>query len=151
MEEMAKYLTEQAAIAEQIKNVGKDKESEKVSGELTQLEEDNLRKQMQEMGKTINRHKKNLKSSAASVVDHEAAFKQLKEASGIQDIHKLVQRYVTQEDEIFSLYNYIQGVNQDIAQMEKSLTATQDKMKEVYEELGLSAGMAGMGDKPPGQ
>ena len=33
----------------------------------------------------------------------------------------------------------------------KSGAYAQDKMRGMYEEMGLSAGMAGMGDKPPGQ
>ena len=33
----------------------------------------------------------------------------------------------------------------------KSGKYAQDKMASVYEELGLSAGMAGVGEKPPGQ
>lgn len=33
----------------------------------------------------------------------------------------------------------------------KSGAYAQNKMRDLYEEMGLSAGMAGLGDKPPGQ
>lgn len=47
---------------------------------------------------------------------YEEAFKELKAASNIDDLDRLIKVFLKQEDEHFSLFNYIQTVNQETDQ-----------------------------------
>jgi hypothetical protein len=71
-----------------------------------------------------NKHNKRLQATEAAITNYEEAFAKLKEVSGISDLNHLVDRYVSSEDEIFSLYNYVQSVNQDVAEWERKVSET---------------------------
>ena len=47
---------------------------------------------------------------------YEEAFEELKTVSNIDDLDRLVAVFMKQEDEHFSLFNYIQAVNQETDQ-----------------------------------
>lgn len=47
---------------------------------------------------------------------YEEAFEELKTVSNIDDLDRLVAVFMKQEDEHFSLFNYIQTVNQETDQ-----------------------------------
>lgn len=47
---------------------------------------------------------------------YEEAFEELKTVSNIDDLDRLVAVFIKQEDEHFSLFNYIQTVNQETDQ-----------------------------------
>ena len=52
---------------------------------------------------------------------YEEAFEELKTVSNIDDLDRLVAVFMKQEDEHFSLFNYIQTVNQETdQQLEKT-------------------------------
>ena len=131
MDQHAQYIKEQRKINEQLKRVSTtepDGGAPSKNGDLSISEEQELRQRLQKFSKQDSRSKKNLNAMEETVMSHEDAFSKLRQVSGIQDLAKLVDQYVSCEDEIFSLYNYIQSVNQDVAESERKVQKTMEDM-----------------------
>ena len=73
---------------------------------------------LQELSKAGITTKKAVTQQEASVEDvvasYEEAFAMFKEATGIEDIDKLVQRFIEVEDQNFSLFNFVNELNNEI-------------------------------------
>mmetsp|Transcript_24291 Transcript_24291/g.27553 ORF Transcript_24291/g.27553 Transcript_24291/m.27553 type:complete len:482 (+) Transcript_24291:141-1586(+) len=80
------------------------------------------------------------------VIDHyqrnvriiEDAFKQIEEATGISDKDEIVTTFIKSEEQTYSLYNYVNVLNQDIDTLEEN---NKEISKEIqrYEALGESS------------
>ena len=61
-------------------------------GGLTQAEEDRLRQEMQAAARNVGKSKKDIADTKKAILTYEQAFQQLREASGIQSVSKIVDR-----------------------------------------------------------
>ena len=81
------------------------------------------------------------------ITKYRESFDELKRVSGIFDIKEIVQQYVKSEEETFSLFNYIQALNQETdwtlerhARLEEEIRAYEDKLSD--EEAQRTEAMA---------
>ena len=61
------------------------------------------------------------------MLTYETAFEKLKEETGEEDTGKIVDIFISREDENFSLYNYLQNVHASIMQTESELANTEEQ------------------------
>lgn len=62
------------------------------------------------------------------VEDYEEAFKQIKEATNIEDIKQLVEQFEEAETNNFSLLKYVESLSQEIKELD-------DEIKEIKQEI----------------
>ena len=59
---------------------------------------------------------------AEIVQSYDEAFAKIKEATGIDDIDKLVEKFIEVEDQNFSLFNYVNELNNEIEKLQEQIT-----------------------------
>ncbi|EDQ92324.1 uncharacterized protein MONBRDRAFT_17015 [Monosiga brevicollis MX1] len=82
-------------------------------------------------------HKRNANQSdqpEAMVQTYEAAFKQLKEATGIEETNKLVERFIQMEDQNFSLFNYVNELNNELESLTEQVHELQSSIDKFQRE-----------------
>eukprot|EP00128_Syssomonas_multiformis_P012257 Colp12_sorted_trinity150504_noHs@18467 len=60
-----------------------------------------------------------------TVTSYEEAFARIREATGIQDIDKLVEKFIEVEDQNFSLFNYVNELNNEIEKLQEQIADIQ--------------------------
>lgn len=71
------------------------------------------------------------------------AFERIQQATGIDDIDQLVNTFITAEDQNYTLFNYVNEVNQEIEKLEDQIMEIRkeiEKYKETGQELDRSKG-----------
>ncbi|GAQ83044.1 hypothetical protein KFL_001330270 [Klebsormidium nitens] len=71
------------------------------------------------------------------VQSYEEAFEKIHQATGIQDIDELVTMFISAEDKNFSLFNYVNELNQELEKLEEQLADTRLEI-EKYKGQGAS-------------
>ena len=61
------------------------------------------------------------KKPEESIQSYEDAFQKIKQATGMQDIDKLVNRFIEVEDQNFSLFNYVNELNNEIELLQEKV------------------------------
>lgn len=102
-EDKKKSKEVEASIAEQA-NVSK----------LSLEEEVEIAKQMGDYTKYAESEQKFLSGIEDKIAGYESMFEKLKETNGAENLEDVVAEYVKHEDEMFSLYNFVQTCNSDI-------------------------------------
>jgi hypothetical protein len=69
----------------------------------------------------LARDKASQKASIDRVQSFEEAFLQIKNATGIDNIDELVQTFIDAEDQNFSLFNYVNELNNEIEKLDESI------------------------------
>jgi hypothetical protein len=69
----------------------------------------------------VARDKASQKASVDRVQSFEEAFLQIKNATGIDNIDELVQTFIDAEDQNFSLFNYVNELNNEIEKLDESI------------------------------
>lgn len=100
------------------------------AGNLTVEEEEEIRKQLLAMDAADAKERENLKVVENRAIYYASAFEDLKRVSGIDDLDRLVKVFMRQEEDNFSLFNYIQAVSQEVDQ-------GIDKAKEIEKDIAL--------------
>ena len=66
-----------------------------------------MKQRMTKLQADMDREKATIHSLAAHCTSHESAFQLLKEYTKIDDINEIVERFIDQENDIFSYFNYV--------------------------------------------
>lgn len=61
--------------------------------------------------------------AAEKVQMYGQAFDKIQQATGIEDIDQLVNTFITAEDQNYTLFNYVNEVNQEVEKLEDQTTA----------------------------
>ncbi len=61
--------------------------------------------------------------AAEKVQQYTQAFEQIQQATNIEDIDLLVNTFITAEDQNYTLFNYVNEVNQEIEKLEDQISA----------------------------
>jgi uncharacterized coiled-coil DUF342 family protein len=69
-----------------------------------------------------------------NLTEYEKAFTLIKEATGIDDINELVHQFKQVEDQSFSLFNYVNEVNDELEKMRKEIVEINKGMDTLKEE-----------------
>jgi len=88
----------------------------------------------------LARDKASQKASIDRVQSFEEAFQQIKNATGIDNIDELVQTFIDAEDQNFSLFNYVNELNNEIEKLDESIA-------EVRLDIDKYKGQGGQSDK----
>lgn len=82
------------------------------------------------------------KQSVESINDRlqefDKTFTALQEQMDVRDYHDLVAAYATKEEENFALFRYVQGVNNEVEQLEDETHAIEREMQK-YERRATAA------------
>lgn len=73
-----------------------------------------------------------LKELKNKISSYEVMFNQLKKMRAVESIEEMVTSYITHEEEMFSLYNFIQTINSDIDNIQE-MTANMEKSIKLFQ------------------
>ncbi|CAM9560763.1 unnamed protein product, partial [Hapterophycus canaliculatus] len=107
------------------------------AGNLTIEEEDTLRSRLEEIEEALEKEQANEGAIEDKIKWYEEAFEELKTVSNIDDLDRLVAVFIKQEDEHFSLFNYIQTVNQETDQHLEKTEELEMEIAKYEEEQGV--------------
>ena len=105
-----------AAAATSTTKLGDDEHGEEffiTRGSMTIAEEKMKMELVCEIESQLAAEKEATTQTEAKIQKYKESFEELKRVSGIFDIKEIVQQYVKSEEETFSLFNYIQALNQE--------------------------------------
>lgn len=101
-------------------------------GEMSIEEEGQLKKKVVKGQWSLAKDKASTHAAVEKVHSYEEAFEKIKQATGITDIDELVNRFIEAEDGNFSLFNYLNELNNEIEKSDEQLAdlrAEMDKYK----------------------
>mmetsp|Transcript_12924 Transcript_12924/g.33226 ORF Transcript_12924/g.33226 Transcript_12924/m.33226 type:complete len:551 (-) Transcript_12924:16-1668(-) len=98
-------------------------------GRITADEEGNLRKNLAKGNWNVAKDKAAQKASLDRVQSFEEAFQQIKAATGIDNIDELVQTFIDAEDQNFSLFNYVNELNNEVEKLEEQIEHTRSEIE----------------------
>ncbi|CAM9427033.1 unnamed protein product [Ectocarpus fasciculatus] len=107
------------------------------AGNLTIAEEEVLRSRVEDMEEALEKEQANDRAIEDKMKWYDEAFEELKTVSNIDDLDRLVAVFIKQEDEHFSLFNYIQTVNQETDQHLEKTEELEAEIAKYEEEQGV--------------
>lgn len=84
------------------------------SGQFTLAEEIEMAKQVGTLTNFVLSEENSLSGIQTKINNYEMMFEQLKKLTSTSSLEEVISSYVSQEEEMFSLYNFIQAVNTEI-------------------------------------
>ena len=108
-------------------------------GEMTMEEEAKLRKKVIKGNWHLAKDKTQTSIAEQRVESYEEAFNKIQQATGITDIDDLVTTFIAAEDQNFSLFNFVNELNQEQEKMEEQIA-------ELNQEIEKYKGAAGADD-----
>lgn len=69
-----------------------------------------------------------------TIESYESAFHTIKEATGIEDIDQLVNKFIEVEDKNFALFNYVNELNNEIEQLQEQINESQAEIEKFKSE-----------------
>lgn len=126
-EEMGKYVKEQNTALEDSllqerkadragMTLQKTEEGEgaNLTSDLTLEEEVAMAKRVGSLTSFMAAEQNSLAELREKIASNEAMFEKLKSMTGVESLEEMVSNYIAHEEEMFSLYNFIQTMNSDI-------------------------------------
>lgn len=74
-------------------------------------------------------YKSSQENMADHVEDYDRAFSMIKEVTGITDINELVQKFTDVEDQNFSLFNYVNEVNNQVEKLNEEIASIRSEIE----------------------
>jgi len=139
--ELAHYIEAQHRSREHAKQSGRNANgggTDGVRGELSAEDEANMQLQLEALGSELDTAAQKGGETQEKIRSFEEAFDKLQQATGINDINELVATFINNEDETFSLFSYIQSVNQDVDSTEEKTARMKEDMRKFQESEGES-------------
>jgi len=90
-----------------------------------------------------NAHWSDMKQGSQSILSNERiasfeeSFQKIKDATGIKDMHELVEKFLQAEDKNFRLFNFVNSLNSEIERLEVMIADTKAEI-EKYKGQGVS-------------
>lgn len=130
--ELGRVLEQDRKLRE--KMVGQDR------GRTTSDEDNALRKSSNKGTWNVAKDKAAQKASLDRVQSLEEAVQQIKAATGIDNIDELVQTFIDAEDQNFSLFNYVNELNNEVEKLEEQIA-------DIKAEIEKYKGQGGQNDR----
>lgn len=105
-------------------------------GELSIDEERKLKSKVNKGAWNMAKDKVNIQVSIEKVQNFEEAFNRIKAATGISDIEELVKTFIKNEDQNFSLFNYVNEQTNEIEKLEEQMQQLRDEEQKYTQESG---------------
>ena len=119
-------------IIERDRKAAEEKRKADIHGKLTMAEERGLRKKLVAGNWGLLKDKAGHQIVADKASTYEDVFNKIQEATGISDIDDLVNSFIQAEDDNFSLFNYVNELNQELEKLDEGaadLRAELDKYR----------------------
>lgn len=92
-------------------------------------DEDKLRKKIMKSNAAISRDKELQQKALQKVQSYEEAFAKIQASTGISDIDELVAAFIEAEDKNFSLFNYVNELNNEVEKLEEQISLTRQEIE----------------------
>ena len=122
-------------------SVNNDPSLDALKCDLTLEEEVAMAKQVGTLSKFVATESNSLSGVQSRIKSYEQMFEQLKKMTNTSSMEEVVSTYVAQEEEMFSLYNFIQAVNTEIdnvVETTNQISIDIEKFKEEQKEQEVS-------------
>jgi len=105
-------------------------------GDMSMEDETKLKKKVNKGAWGIAKDKADVQVSMERVQNFEEAFNKIKAATGITDIEELVRTFIKNEDQNFSLFNYVNEQTNDIEKLEEQIQQLKEEEQKYAQESG---------------
>jgi hypothetical protein len=85
-----------------------------LTSDMSLQEEIEMAKKVGNLNSFMNAEQNSLQDLKEKILLYESMFEQLKKMTGVESLEEMVSNYIAHEEEMFSLYNFIQTVNAEI-------------------------------------
>ncbi|CAN0172184.1 unnamed protein product, partial [Discosporangium mesarthrocarpum] len=96
-------------------------------GLLSEAEEAKLKSRVNKGNWVISKDRADAQASAGRIQNFEEAFSKIKSATGIEDIEELVRTFIKNEDQNFSLFNYVNEQQNELEKLEEQLQGLREE------------------------
>lgn len=100
-----------------------------LASDLSLEEEVEMAKQVGQLTNILIAEQNSLADLRKKISSYESMFEQLKKMTGVESLAEMVSNYIQQEEEMFSLYNFIQTVNTEIDTVIEATQQTEAEIK----------------------
>ena len=147
-EEMGRYIKKQNQALEDslLRERKEDQQKKKMQAstdesepnpmisKLSVEEEVEIAKQMGDYTQFAESEKEFLSGIESKIAKYDEMFEQLKEMTGTHSLEEVVSKYVEAEDDMFSMYNFVQTVNAEIDTVQESIAVIDGEIEEFMKE-----------------
>lgn len=105
-------------------------------GEMSKEEEEELKRKVTKGVWGIAKDKATVQVAELKVQSYEEAFNKIKAATGITDIDKLVSTFIENEEQNFSLFNFVNEQNNEIEKLEEQIQQLREEEVKYTQESG---------------
>ncbi|CBJ49101.1 outer dynein arm docking complex protein like [Ectocarpus siliculosus] len=106
------------------------------AGLLSETEESRSRTRGAKTSGAVLANKTDAQASLERIQNFEEAFARIRSATGIEDIEELVRTFVKNEDQNFSLFNYVNEQQNEVEKLEEQLHQLQEEEQKFTQESG---------------
>jgi DNA repair exonuclease SbcCD ATPase subunit len=110
--------------------------TEETLGDMDAEDEDRLKKKVNTGAWGIAKDKADVQVSMERVQNFEEAFHKIQAATGITDIEDLVRTFIKNEDQNFSLFNYVNEQTNEIEKLEEQIQQLKEEEQKYAQESG---------------
>lgn len=110
------------------------------AGNLDAEEEALLKSKLSLLSRELKKQEESINVSKESIHSYEEAFEKLYSSSGIRDMNAIVDQFVRNEDENFTLYNHVQHLTRETEREEDQLRHLMSDMEKYKKELSQNEG-----------
>lgn len=125
MDRLGALLEKEAAAREFIEKATKKQKAQKVDDHIevskTADEENALRNKLKSLKQNLKDTKEHIKNVDKRLITAEAAFSKLRQISGLETTREIVDLFIMNEDENYSLFNFIQQTKEEVDAEEEML------------------------------
>ena len=111
-------------------------ESTHVRGDMSMEDEAKLKKKVNQGVWQMAKDKAGIHMAELKVQSYEEAFNRIKAATGITDIDQLVTTFISNEEQNFSLFNFVNEQNNDIEKLDEGIQALKEEESKYTQESG---------------
>uniref|UniRef100_A0A7S1XXH8 ODAD1 central coiled coil region domain-containing protein n=1 Tax=Phaeomonas parva TaxID=124430 RepID=A0A7S1XXH8_9STRA len=106
---------------------------------LSQEDEAKLQEEMNQGTRQLMKDREAAETSMKRVQNFEEAFNKIRAATGIQDVDELVRTFIKNEDQNFSLFNYVNEQTNEIEKLEEQIQGLREEEARYAQESGDDA------------
>eukprot|EP01029_Cantina_marsupialis_P011830 TRINITY_DN2632_c0_g1_i2.p1 TRINITY_DN2632_c0_g1~~TRINITY_DN2632_c0_g1_i2.p1 ORF type:complete len:555 (-),score=181.17 TRINITY_DN2632_c0_g1_i2:148-1812(-) len=107
-------------------------------GKLALEDEQKLKRKLAKGAWLIGKDKAQMQISQEKIASYEEAFTKIQQATGIEDLDEVVNRFIESEDKNYSLFNYVNQLARDIERLEAQVVTVRGEIDK-YKGQGVNS------------
>lgn len=105
-----------------------------IVSDLSLEEEIEMAKKVGSLTSFMQSEQSSLTDLRDKITSYESMFEQLKKMTGVESLEEMVSNYIDHEEEMFSLYNFIQAMNTEIDMVKEATLETEEAVVKFRED-----------------